>query len=125
MKRDDLGEASARLITKYCGVGQFPQQYVNGKVLLSGTREIGLAETVEILGKAVGKSFSIRPISVDEYVKLPQVLAMFGDEGKARTWATAWEAIKAGETGLVTKDIDGLLDRQPEAYEKTVREILA
>lgn len=125
VKRDELGEASARLIAKYCGVGQFPQQLVNGKVLLSGTREISLAETVEILGKQVGKTFKIRPISVDEYVKLPQVLKVFGGEEKARTWATAWEAIKAGEAGLVTEDINELLERQPEAYEKTIQDMLA
>lgn len=124
-KRDELGEASARLMAQYCGVGQFPHQFVNGKVLLSGTRDISLAETVEILGKTVGKTFKIRPISIDEYVKLPQVVERFGDEEKARTWATAWEAIKAGETALVTKDLSGLLGRQPEAYEKTIHAMLA
>lgn len=125
VKRDELGEASAKLIAAYCGVGQFPQQLVNGTVLLSGTREIGLAETVNILGKAVGKTFQIRPISLDEYVKLPQVLEVFGGEERARSWATAWRAIKEGETARVTKDIDGLLGRQPEAYEQTIQNMLA
>lgn len=125
VKRDELGEASARLIAQYCGVGQFPQQLVNGRVLLSGTRAFSLAETVKILGEKVGKTFKIRPISADEYVKLPQVLKVFGGEEKARTWATAWEAIKAGEAALVTKDMDEILGRQPEAYEKTIQEMLA
>lgn len=125
VKRDDLGEGSAKLIAKYCGVGQFPQQLVNGRVLLSGTREISLAETVKILGKAAGKSFKIRPISVAEYVKLPQVVDRFGDQGEARTWATAWEAIQGGEAALVTQDLEELLERKPEAYEKTVEDVLA
>ncbi|PSR77812.1 hypothetical protein BD289DRAFT_377431 [Coniella lustricola] len=126
VKRDELGEASARLIARYCGVdGQFPQQLVNGKVLLSGTRAVSLAETVEILGQMVGKSFEIREVSVDEYVKLPQVLSGFGDEEKARTWATAWKAIQAGEAALVTPDLEQILGRKPEAYEKTLKEFLA
>lgn len=125
VKRDELGEASARLIAKYCGVdGQFPQEFVNGKVLLSGTREISLAETVQILGRAVGKKFKIREISVDEYAKLPQVVSVFGEGEKPRTWATAWEAIRAGETALVTKDLEVVLGRKPEEYEKTIKDIL-
>ncbi|KAJ4422476.1 hypothetical protein N0V82_002926 [Gnomoniopsis sp. IMI 355080] len=123
VKREELGEASARLIAKYCGVGQFPQQLVNGKILLSGTREISLSETVGILGKTVGKSFKIRQISVDEYVKLPQVAGVF-DETKARTWATAWDGIRAGEAALVTQDLEELLERKPEEYETTIKSIL-
>lgn len=126
VKRDELGEASARLIARYCGVGgQFPQRLVDGKVLLSGDREISLAETVEILGKTVGKTFKIRQVGVDDYVKLPQVLQVFGSEEKCRTWATAWEGIKDGETALVTGDLEEILGRKPEAYEKTIKELLA
>lgn len=124
VKRDELGEASAKLIAEYCGVGQFPQQLVNGKILLSGTREISLRETLEILGKSVGKSFKIRQISIDEYVKLPKVADTF-DETKARTWATAWEAIRAGEAALITQDLERLLGRKPKEYGETIKDILA
>lgn len=126
VKRDELGEATARLIARYCGVGgQFPQRLVNGKVLLSGAREISLAETVEILGKTVGKSFKIRQVGVDEYVKLPQVLEVFGSEEKCRTWATAWDGIRDGEAALVTNDLEEILGRNTEGYEKTIKELLA
>lgn len=125
VKRDELGEGSAILIAKYCDVGQFPEQLINGKVILSGTREISLAEVVAILGRAAGKSFKIRQITVNEYVKLPQVLDRFGDEEKARTWATAWEAISAGEAALISLDLEELLGREPELYEKTITDILA
>lgn len=128
VKRDELGEASAKLIARYCGVGgQFPQQLVNGKVLLSGPREISLAETVQVLGRAVGKSFTIRPVSLDEYVKLPQVLNSgdFGKGDKARTWATAWDGIRDGEAALITKDLEELLGRKPEEYETTIKNMLA
>ena len=94
-------------------------------MLLSGDREISLAETVEILGKTVGKTFKIRQVGVDEYVKLPQVLQVFGSEEKCKTWATAWEGIKDGEAALVTGDLEEILGRKPEAYEKTIKELLA
>lgn len=126
VKRDELGEATAKLIARYCGVGgQFPQQLVNGKVLLTGSKQIGLAETVNILGRAVGKTLKIREVPADEYVKLPQVVGKFGGEEKARTWATAWESIRAGETALVTEDLEEILGRKPEEFEKTIQEMLS
>lgn len=128
VRRDELGEASAKLIAMYCGVGgQFPQKLVNGKVLLSGAREISMAETVQSLGRAVGKSFTIRPVSLDEYVKLPQVLSSgdFGQGEKGRTWATAWDGIRDGEAALVTKDLEEILGRKPEEYETTIKNMLA
>lgn len=125
VKRDELGEATAKLIARYSGVGEpFPKNLVNGKVLFSGTREISLEETVEVLGKAVGKSFKIRQISVDEYAKLPQILEYLGEE-KGRTWAKSWDGIRAGEAALVTKDLEEILGRKPEAFEQTVKELLA
>lgn len=125
VKRDDLGEATARLILSYM---EDPQrfQYLNKKVLLSGQREISLAETVEILGRAVGKPLKIREISVDEYVKLPQI----GDKHTyhgidlSREWATAWQAIKNGETAVVAPDIREVLGREPESYETTIKKLV-
>ncbi|KAG8157108.1 hypothetical protein KVR01_013098 [Diaporthe batatas] len=126
VRRDELGEASARLVARYCGVGgQFPQRLVNGKVLLSGPREVSLAETVGILGRAVGKTFRIREVGVDEYVRLPQVLRVFGSEDKCRSWATAWEGIKDGEAALVTGDLEEILGRKPQGYEETIKDLLA
>lgn len=125
VKRDELGEASANLIARYCGVGgQFPQQLVNGKVLFSGTREVSLAETVQILGKTVGKSFKIRQISEDEYVKLPQVAKYYDNEEDARTWAASWDGIRDGEAALATQDMEVFLGRKPEAFEQTIKSIL-
>lgn len=126
VKRDELGEASAKLIARYCGVGgQFPQQLVNGKVLFSGTREISLAETIQILGKTVGKSFKIRQISVDEYVKLPQIAEYYDTEEDAKTWAASWDGIRDGEAALVTQDMEVFLGRKPEAFEQTIKSLLA
>lgn len=125
VKKDDLGEGTAKLIARYSGVGEaFPSKLVNNKILFSGVREISLAETVEILGKTVGKTFKIRQISVDEYAKLPKILEYLGEE-KGRTWAKSWDGIRAGEAALVTKDLEEILGRKPEAFEETIKEVLA
>ncbi|KAL2016989.1 hypothetical protein VTK56DRAFT_2708 [Thermocarpiscus australiensis] len=131
VKRDELGEATARLIARYCGAEEaagghpFPEKYVNGTVLLTGPRAWTLAETVDVLARAAGgaaaQQLRIREVSVDEYVRLPQVLAVFGSEEKARTWATAWEAIRDGETSVVSPELEEILGRKPEEFDVTIR----
>jgi hypothetical protein len=125
VKRDELGEASAKLIAQFV---KSKEEFglVNKKVLLTGPRVWTLAETVEFLAGLAGrKDVKIREGSVDEYVKLPQVLGVFGNEEKARTWATAWEAIKAGETAVVTDDMEKILGRKPEEFDVTVEKYWA
>lgn len=120
VKRDELGEGSARLIAGYVKEGE-KFKYRNKKVLLTGSKVWTLKETVEVLAKVAGKEdVRIKDVSVDEYVKLPQVLGVFGSEEKARTWATAWEAVKKGETAVVTGDLEIILGRKPEAFDVTV-----
>lgn len=46
---------------------------------------------------------------MDEHVRLPQVLDKFGSEELRRTFATAWEAIRRGETAVVTDDLEVVL----------------
>lgn len=71
-KKDELGEATAKLIVKYTqDPSGFP--YLNGEILLSGPRELSLSDTVDVLGRAVGKPLKIREISVNEYASLPQI----------------------------------------------------
>ncbi|KAB5585090.1 hypothetical protein GE09DRAFT_14539 [Coniochaeta sp. 2T2.1] len=122
VKRDELGEASARLIAAYVN-DKSKFEFVNKKVLLTGSRVWTLAETVQVLGEIAGKpGLKIREVSVDEYVKLPQVRAVFGEDGeKARTWATAWEAVRRGETAVVTDDLERILGRKGEEFDVTAR----
>jgi hypothetical protein len=129
VKRDELGEASARLVVDYATstggnvAEDFP--YVNKIVLLTGPKVVSLKETAEVLGRVSGKDVTIRQISVDEYVKLPH-------EGKhtyhgvdlAREWTTAWEAIRRGETAVVTPTLSEILKREPEDYETTIQGLL-
>lgn len=126
VKRDELGEATANLIVSYVK-NSTTFQYLNQTVLLSGPREISLAETVDILGRAVGKPLKIREISVDEYVQLPQIGDKHTYKGVnlSREWATAWQAILDGETAVVSPALREILGREPESYEDTIKHLLA
>ncbi|CAG1962831.1 unnamed protein product [Fusarium graminearum] len=123
VKRDELGEGTARLIASYA---ESPSTfgYINKIVTLTGTKSFSLAETMEVLSRAAGKNFEIQQISVEEYTNLPQIKEYFGTEEKATTWATAWEAIRAGETAGVTTKLKELLGREPESFEKTIGEFV-
>ncbi|KAF4446880.1 hypothetical protein F53441_9511 [Fusarium austroafricanum] len=121
VKRDELGEATARLIASYAkSPSSF--KYTNKIVTLTGPKSWTLAETVEVLSRAAGNDFQIQEISMEEYINLPQIKAYFGSEEKAATWATAWEAIRAGETAGVTNTMKEILGREPESFEKTIEE---
>ncbi|GJC84889.1 NmrA-like family protein [Colletotrichum tofieldiae] len=122
VKRAELGEATAKLIAQYSwDPDHFP--HVNKKVLLTGPRVWSLEDTVKVLSRAAGKRVRIRKVGVDEYVKLPQVLSRFGSQDKARTWATAWEAISAGETAVVTDTLKEIIGREPEEFDVTIKRL--
>lgn len=124
VKLDELGEASAKLIASYAKDSEgFP--FVNGKVLLTGSRAWSLAETAELLSKIAGREIKIKQVSLDEYLKLPKELEKFGSEEVARMWATSWDAIRAGETAVVTPELKKILGREPESFDVTVREYFA
>ncbi|KAH7327804.1 hypothetical protein B0I35DRAFT_346564 [Stachybotrys elegans] len=121
--RDELGEATAILIAQYV---KDPSTYThkNEVVKLTGPTEWSLADTVKTLSAAIGKPVRIRQISVDEYVALPQVLSYFGFEERARTWATAWDAIRAGEAAYVSNTLEELLGRKPEPFDVTIQKLV-
>lgn len=122
--RDELGEATARLMVAYANdPPRFP--YTNRNVLLTGPKLWTLGETVAALGRVFfGKedAFRIVECSVDEYVAQDAVKEKFGEDAKlARTWATAWPAIQAGETGIVTQRLSEILGRDPTGFEEVIR----
>lgn len=121
VKRDELGEATAKLVADYAkNLEGFP--YLNRVLLLSGPREVSLQETVDLLGQAVGKPLRIREISVDEYVALPQHGTKHTYHGidLSREWASAWDAIRLGETAVVSPLLREILGREPESFATTV-----
>lgn len=137
-KIDDLGEATARLVAAAAADEQEVQanpdlevaaRYVHatsGPVLLTGPHAWSLEETVarvfEPAALALGQPPAhIQQVSVDEYVSQPAVQAAFekrtavgiGAEELARSWATAWDAIRNGETCVVTTALSEILGRKP------------
>jgi uncharacterized protein YbjT (DUF2867 family) len=124
-KRDELGEAMAQLIGQYASSPKaFP--HINKTILLSGPRSWSLNETVEVFSKLLQKPIKIQEVSVDEYASQPQVAESltYGGGNMAAIWATAWEAIRKGETAVVTPLLAQLLGREPEAFDKTVADMV-
>lgn len=121
-KQDDLGEASARLIAAYASS---PKDYAhtNKVILLSGPRVWSLAETAELLGNITGRQISIRQVSIEDYVKQPQVQSAggYGSGEAAKTMATALEAIRRSETAIASPLLAETLGRDPEAFDVTVK----
>ncbi|KAL1999401.1 hypothetical protein VTN02DRAFT_4577 [Thermoascus thermophilus] len=125
VKRDELGEATAKLIVQYAQNPEgFP--YLNQTILLSGSKALTLRETLDVLGRVIGKELRIRQISMDEYPSLPQI----GDKhtyhgvNLSRQWATVWDGIRRGETAVVSPLMREVLGREPEDFETTVRELV-
>lgn len=124
VKRDELGEATAKLVASYAA-SPASFVYLNRAVLLSGPREVSLAETVEVLGRAVGRPVRIREISVDEYVRLPHGgKHTYHGVDLSREWATAWEAIRDGEAAVVSPALREILGREPESFETTIARLV-
>ncbi len=138
-KRDDLAEATARLIAMYYDhVGarhsatDMPGNsegfaHRNEVVLLSGPRVWTLAETVRLLGEIAGKRVEVCEVTVAEYIRLPHVQQAFQslkeeDHGDlCAMWATSFEGIAMGECAVLSTTLGELLGRQPEDFETTIR----
>jgi hypothetical protein len=130
--RDELGEASARLVNLYM---QNPLGYpfTNSTLLLSGPKVLTLNEVVAILEKLIRErtdmdvSIKIKQVSVKEYANQPHVPPLLTYHGVdlSREWATAWQAIRNGECAVVSPVLKEILGREPEEFETTVRKDLA
>ena len=128
-KRDELGEATAKVLLMAFNDIHDPafQPFLNTTILLSGPKSYSLAQTVSIIGNAIGKDLKIRQVSVEEYAAQPQVQASLDYGGGAVwpvLWATAWEGIRQGETENVTSFLADLLGRKPESFEETIRQMV-
>lgn len=123
-KQDELGEANAKMIITYAKNPQgFP--YLNRVVLLSGPKEWSIKDTVDALGRAVGRPVAIREVPVDQYATIPHGLShTYRDVDLATNWATAWEGIRRGETAAVSGALKEWLGREPEDFETTVTKMV-
>lgn len=124
-KIDELGEATARLVHDYCNeVPGAVSRYENKTVLLSASKAWSVVEIANLLGKLVRKEISVKHISEEEYIGDPVVqkkLASHGPSEVPKQWATSFEAIRRGETAVVTGELEKLLGRRPEHIETTLK----
>ena len=121
VKRDELGEGTAHLLAAYAeDPAGFP--YVNDKLLLSGPRGLSLKDSVDAIGRVVGKEVKIRQCSVEEWAAQDSVKGaseyLAGD--MAERWATVYDALRRGEGGVVTDHLRRLIGRGPESFEATI-----
>lgn len=127
VKREELGEGTAELLRRFVvgseGPGAFA--YRNARVLLSGQQTLTLAETVGILSKIAGAPVSIRQVSNEEYAAIPENAEGFRYKGisYAEPWTTAFEAFRRGEGACVSPLLKELLGREPEDFERTIRNL--
>jgi hypothetical protein len=124
-KRDELGEASAKLFAQHAA-NPSSFQFTNKTILLSGPKVFTLAETVDLVSKIINKPIRIREISVDEYTALPQVPPnmMYHGVDYSKGWATSYEAIRRGECAVASPLLGEILGREPEGYETTLRNLI-
>lgn len=138
-KRDELGEATARLIAMFyhhgCARNSAPDRpgssqefaYTNQVVLLSGPRAWTLAETIQLLGEVAGKRVEISTVTVADYIRLPHVQRALQSveeddaEELCAMWATSYDGIGRGECAILSPALGELLGRQPEDFETTIR----
>ena len=125
-KINDLGEATAKLVKEYLdGTTNF--QYKDQIMLLSGPRVWSLAEAVKLLGDSEGKKIRLKQVSEEVYVAEPRIRDMLGSHGPGevpKQWATSFNAVKNGECAVASVELPRLLGRQPEGFEKTVRNMV-
>jgi uncharacterized protein YbjT (DUF2867 family) len=125
-KQSELGEATATLVAQHAKApGEFA--HLNKTLLLSGPRAWSLAESVDVIAKELGKRVVIRQVSVDEYAELLEVKGamQYVSGNMAKDWTTAFEAIRAGETAVVSPMLASLLGREPESFDVTIRALVA
>ena len=122
---NDLGEANARIIDDYVR-DPSNDKYHNKIILLSGSRVWTLEETVALLGKYAGTDPTIEQVTFDEHAQNPLVvkeLSSHGPGDAAKDWTSVFEAIRAGETAVVTPKLEQYLGRAAEGLEETLRKM--
>ena len=121
VKRDELGEGTARLIADYVHDPlAFPR--VNATLLLSGPQELSIADSVTCISRVLGKEIKIQQCSVDEWASQESVqgASKYLSGEMAVHWATAYDALRHGEGAVVTGELRKLIGREPEKFQETI-----
>ena len=121
-KQDELGEASAKMIARQATKPE-GSRYENQIVLLTGSKVWTIKETVQALGRVIGKELKLEKVGVEEYARQKGNVEKFGkpESGMAQSWSSAFEAIKDGECAVVSPALRDILGREPEGFEETLR----
>ncbi|KAI5200876.1 hypothetical protein AUEXF2481DRAFT_2104 [Aureobasidium subglaciale EXF-2481] len=120
-KQDELGEATAKIIAETTNKGR-KSLYINRTILLSGPRDWSLEASVEVLATAAGVSTKIKEVTKEEYAAQPSIngASGYGSGEAGIQWATAFDAIRAGEACVARSTLGDLLGREPEAFDVTI-----
>lgn len=113
--RDDLGEATARLIVA--------DTHQNETILLSGParNDITLAELAALISRLLSRTVRVNIVSVDEYVSRNRdAPPPRNDEEFLRKWAKTFDAMARGETGHVTRLLENVLGRPATPLEEVL-----
>ncbi|CAN9394118.1 unnamed protein product [Alternaria alternata] len=124
VKREELGEGTAHLLAEY-NKNPATFSHINDTILLSGPQELSIGQSVESIGRVLGKDVKIQQCSIDEWASQDSVNGaskyLAGDMKKH--WATAYDALRRGEGAVVTDHLRRLLGREPEGFETTIEDM--
>ncbi|KAI0031125.1 NAD(P)-binding protein [Vararia minispora EC-137] len=117
--RDDLGEATAKIVAG----DAFP----NATVLLSGPGKnvLTLAQLAEFFSTQLGREVRLHVVSVDEYVRRhTNALEPRGDPDFLREWATTYDALIRGDLGVVDPLLERMLGRPARTMADCMKDLL-
>ncbi len=120
--RDELGEATARLLVRAADDNSFP--YRNNTVLFTGPEAIPLGAVASILSNLLHRDIKVKHVEVDEYATSSTTLSKLGPEF-AKLWATTYDALKRGECSVVDPSLGLVLGRRPKEMHSVLEDIVA
>jgi len=127
-KRDELGEATAKIIKDVMFRGK-ESEFVNKSILLAAEPGCSLNSLGELIGKILGTPpVKVNQIPPEEYAAPgSRAATLIGSPEMAMDWTTTYPAIGRGETSYQGEGADTLekiLGRKPETVEVTVELML-
>jgi len=121
--RDELGEATARLLVQAADKEQVAEQFKNQTVLLSGPRALSLSQIAGIVSKKLGRDIRVVYVDIEEYSTSSTTLLKLGPEF-AKLWATTYKALQKGECSVISPLLEILLGRKPTEMEEVLNRLL-
>ncbi|EIM85368.1 NAD-P-binding protein [Stereum hirsutum FP-91666 SS1] len=116
--REELGEATARVIAK----GSHPHE----TLLLSGppSNVLTLSDISTRLSTLLSRKITLHTITVDEYVQrlFNPNSPRLGDEAFLREWVKTHEVMQRGEMGVASDVLGRILGREPKSMEACLRD---